>query len=53
MSFVIIEYNDITYVNLIIEPDGCGTVKVFDTEPKAERWAKKNIAFNYKIVRLY
>lgn len=50
-AHVVIEYNGVDYINLVLDKNG-GT-KIFKDEYDANKWAKKNIAFNYKIVRIY
>ena len=50
-AHVVIEYNGVDYINLVLDDDG--DTRIFKDEYDANKWAKKNIAFSYKIVRIY
>lgn len=50
---VIIEYNGASsdgIMGLVLDRDG--NTRTWESVKEAERWAKKNCAFNYKVVEL-
>lgn len=52
--FVIIEWNGAgaeSIMGLVLTE--VGTTRIWDTEKAAERWAKKNCAFNYRVIGLF
>jgi len=49
--YIIVEYNGSDYIALVLNPRG--EVETFKNERIAKTWAEGNLAFNYKIVRLY
>jgi hypothetical protein len=51
MSFIIIEYNGIDYIN--VAADRKGSTRLFKERTQAERWASKHLAFSFKVVRIY
>jgi hypothetical protein len=54
--FVIIEWNGVSasgVMGLVMTDDCSGNVRSWNSEASADKWAKKNCAFNYKIVKLY
>jgi len=49
MIYVILEWIDYNTMQIITDH---GFTKIFDTKKSAESFAKKNMAFNYKIVEV-
>lgn len=51
--FIILEWNGVLpegFIGAVVSNNGI--VKMFMSEVSAEKWAKKNCAFNYKVVGL-
>ena len=52
MSWLILEKNGEHIIGLTMTGDGEGNVIKFDTEKEAERYAKRNCAFEYVFVEV-